>query len=119
MRPMIVAVLIATAVALVAAAQTIRPGQMTEARVWVQNRGRSEAIPIDMREVNIERPLKVEVVNGLFGEQYAREPVSVRITRSQWEYKTIVVNDAAEAVRLLNAEGQAGWETTGVGLANP
>jgi hypothetical protein len=116
MRPMIIALFVATAAALVAAAQTIRPGQMTEARVWVQNRGRSEALPVDIREVNTDHPFKVEVVNG---EPLSPRPVSVVMARPSWEYKTMVINDAAQAVRLLNAEGQAGWETTGVSLVNP
>src|SRR5438876_8834017 len=116
MRPMIVAVLVATAAALVAVAQTtIRPGQMTEARVWVENRGRSEALPVDLREVDLDRPLRVEVMNG--DPALASRPVGVVRTRQLWEYKAIVMSPTADPAAVLNAEGAQGWETTGTALA--
>ena len=43
---------------------TATPGQMTQARVWVQNRGRTEAVPVELRDVNLDAPLKVQVING-------------------------------------------------------
>jgi hypothetical protein len=33
---------------------TQQPGQMTQAHVWVQNRGRSEAVPVDLRDSNLD-----------------------------------------------------------------
>jgi hypothetical protein len=117
MRTIIIGVLVTSASALVAAPDqtTPYPGKMTEGRVWIQNRGSTEAIPIDVREVNIERPLKVQVVNGLTFEQYARDPVNVRIAANpNWEYKSIMVDSGADPVPALNREGTAGWETTGI-----
>jgi hypothetical protein len=117
MRTIIVGALMTSATALLAAPgqRTPYPGQMTEGRVWVQNRGSSEAIPIDVREVNIDRPLKVQVVNGLTFEQYARDPVNVRIAANpNWEYKSVMIDSGADPVPALNKEGAAGWETTGI-----
>jgi hypothetical protein len=112
----IIGALVASATALVAApGQTERPGQMTEAQVRVLNRGGSEAIPIDLREVNIDRPLKVQVVNGMPLEPNATpNPVNVRVTRTVWEYKSVMVDSGADPVPALNTEGAAGWETTGI-----
>jgi hypothetical protein len=115
MRTIIVGALVTSTTALVAApGQTVRPGQMTEGRVWVQNRGSSEALPVDLREVNVDRPIRVQVVNGMPFEPMVPNPVNVRLARTQWEYKSIMVDSGADPVRALNGEGAAGWETTGI-----
>jgi hypothetical protein len=75
---------------------TERPGQATRARVWVENRGRDESIPI-----SAAAPL----------------PVIVQNIMRQWEYQTLNVGPGtspAELTRLLTAQGLAGWETAGV-----
>src|SRR6185436_20917331 len=59
------------AVALVAAGttmraapdQTARPGDMTEARLWIQNRTRADAIAVNLRAADIATPLRVQVAN--------------------------------------------------------
>jgi len=52
--------------------QTRQPGQMTQARVWVQNRGRSEAVPMELSNVNLdEQPVH------LLGGQWPRGGVEV------------------------------------------
>ena len=64
-RAVAFALIVAGTSILAAPAQTTaQPGQMTQAHVWVQNRGRSEAIPVDVREVNLDAPLRVQVTNG-------------------------------------------------------
>jgi len=115
MRIAITALLLTTGAAalLAAAGQTIRPGQMTEARVWIQNRGRSEAVPIDVRDVNLDRPLKVEVMNG---EASVSRPVGVVRGRQLWEYKQLALSPNFDLIGVLNNEGAAGWETTGIVL---
>ena len=117
MRITLIALLVMTGAAMLAAPeQTARPGQMTEARVWVENRRSSDAIPVDLRAVNVERPIRLEVANGEPG--FSSNPVNVRLARPVWEYKSVVVNSGAEAVRALGNEGLAGWETTGVTFAD-
>jgi hypothetical protein len=117
-RAVTVGLLIAGTAILAAPDQTARPGQMTDARVWIQNRGRSEAVPIDLRDVNLEAPLRVQVMN-------AEAPISnsnavqVREVRRQWDYETMPI--AADAIgtlpALLNARGANGWETTGIAFS--
>ena len=91
---------------------TPAPGQMTQARVWIQNRGRIEAVPVDLRDVNTDSPLRVQVVNGEPGR--APNPALVRLGRQQWEYATVSVTDSGQAAALLNERGTDGWDTTGI-----
>jgi hypothetical protein len=116
MRTLTVAVLVVTGAALLAAPgqqTTSRPGQMTEARVWIENHGRSEAVPVDLRDVNLERPLKVEVMNG---DPSVSRPVGIVRGRQLWEYKEITVSPNFNPTQVLNTEGLGGWELTGVVL---
>ena len=73
-----------------AGADDQQPGQMTQARVWVQNRGRAEAVPVELRDVNLDAPLKVQVINGepAFA---ATNPVQVTEVRQVWDYESITV----------------------------
>lgn len=97
--------------------QTAQPGQMTQARVWVQNRGRSEAVPVELRDVSLDAPLKVQVING--EPSYAAvSPVQVREVRRVWDYEALRLAPTEDVAAVLNARGAAGWETTGIVLVN-
>jgi len=116
--------ILATGAALLAAPaeQTPVPGQMTQAQVWVRNRADAEAIPVDLRAVQLQRPIRVEVANGdphagLYPVNVRiddSQPVNVRHTRQAWEYTSISVDTGVDPVSALNAQGANGWETTGV-----
>jgi hypothetical protein len=95
---------------------TAQAGQMTEARVYIQNRGRGQAVPVELRDVNLESPLRVQVING--DPSMRVNPVMVAETRKVWEYETIAIPAGAPAnvAVLLNAQGANGWETTGISL---
>ena len=116
MRPETIArvfafVLIAAGTSILAAPdQTAQPGQMTQAHVWIQNRGRTEAVPVELREVHLDAPLKVQIVNG--EPQYQSNPVQVREIRRVWEYETITVKPSEDVASRLNTEGASGWEAT-------
>jgi len=113
------AAIFVAAAATIAALQTAQPGQMTQARVWVQNRGGSEALPVDLRENNLDKPLRVHVMNGEFGSGDVAMPLQVRSARQNWEYETVAVPTGKDAAPLLNARGAAGWEAVGtVSLAD-
>jgi len=100
---------------LAAPAQTPKPGQMTEAHVWVHNRGRNEAVPVELLTVNLDRPLRVQVVNGE-PQDVSINPMRVRFARVEWEYQTITIPPGAQSsmAAMLNAQGAQGWETTGI-----
>jgi hypothetical protein len=97
------------------AQSTAQPGQATQGRVWIQNRGRAEAVPVDLANANLERPLHVQIANGDPNQQ---NPVIVRNAREIWEYKSILVT-ADDAARGLNGESANGWETTGIAFGKP
>lgn len=103
---------------LAAPEQTQQPGQMTKGRVWVENRGRGEAIPVELRDVNLDAPLKVQIINGESSYPQAN-PVAVREIRKIWDYDTITVSPADDVPAVLNKRGAAGWETTGIAFMKP
>ena len=111
----------AAALAIVAGPQVakpIQPGEMTQAHVWVENRGPNQAIPIDLRAANIPVPLNVHVTNGEPGAVMT-SPLAVRGTRQNWEYELVkVAAGGADAAAVLNAQGAAGWETTGIAFVS-
>ena len=113
--------LAAAASALLAApGQTAQPGQMTQARVFVLNRGRTEAIPINLQESSLEAPLRVRVVNAQ-SVPGRDEPVAVRVVAPPpvWQYQTVTVAAGENMATALSPHGAAGWETTGVAIASP
>jgi hypothetical protein len=114
---MIVAVLafVSASFATIAAPeQTLTPGQMTQAKVWIQNRGVGEAVPVDLREMNLAAPLRVHVVNGDPAHGAGTNPVQVRVLRPSWEYQMLTVAASQDLAVALNGLGAAGWETTGI-----
>jgi hypothetical protein len=125
MRPTLIirafaCVLVAAGTTMLAAPEqtTQQPGQMTKAQVWIQNRGRIEAVPVDLREINLDAPLKVQIING--EPQYAQaSPVQVREIRKIWDYETITLAPTDDVAAVLNRRGQNGWETTGIAFVKP
>ena len=81
----------------------------------IDNRGSSEAIPVDLAEINARQPLRVDVVNG-DPSFPSLPPIVVRPARAAWEYATTTVPAGQDAVAALNARGAQGWELMGVTL---
>jgi hypothetical protein len=116
------------AVALVAAGttmraapdQTTRPGDMTEARLWIQNRSRAEAIAVNLRAADIETPLRVQVANSDSNPHSVKVTGSIRTQplRQEWDYDTVVIVPDTNPMQALKPLGLAGWETTGVSWTN-
>jgi hypothetical protein len=99
-----------------AAPDQTRPGEMTEAKVWIQNRSRAEAIPVNLRNVDLEAPLRVQVANGDTNPHTVRVagPIRVQLLKQDWDYDTLVIAAGTSPVQALKSLGVAGWETTGV-----
>jgi hypothetical protein len=111
LTPAAVALFVAGGAAIIAApGQFGRPGEISRAEVWVQNR-ESEPIPVTLHDVSVEKPIRVTIWNG--EPTSGAPPVPVRAARPLWEYQTIRVN-AADAPGRLSALGNEGWETTGI-----
>ena len=119
MRPVVMAVIAAALVAgstMRAAPDQTRPGEMTQGKVWIQNSGRAEAVPVALRDASLDTPLRVQAMNGEANPQAVRVTSAVRaqVLKQEWEYDVIVIPAAAKAAQLLKPLGLAGWETTGV-----
>jgi hypothetical protein len=112
-----VAVLVVAGTAMLAAPEqnTLQPGQITQARVWVQNRGRGEAVPVDLREANLDNPLRVRIVNG---EPAQGAPIMVRVVVPLWDYRSVTLSPGQNTAQVLSGEGANGWETTGIVFAS-
>jgi hypothetical protein len=116
------------AVALVAAGttmraapdQTARPGDMTEARLWIQNRSRADAVAVNLRAADIETPLRVQVANSDSNPHSVKVTGSIRTQplRQEWDYDTVVIVPDTNPMQALKPLGLAGWETTGVSWTN-
>jgi hypothetical protein len=96
--------------------QTARPGDMTEARLWIQNRTRADAIAVNLRAADIETPLRVQVANTDSNPHSVKVSGSIRTQplRQEWDYDTVVIVPDVNALQTLKPLGLAGWETTGV-----
>lgn len=98
---------------------TATPGQMTQARVWIQNRGRGEAVPITVQEFATDAPLRVRVINGPPGAN-PEEPLQVHVVPPRvWQYQSVTVTPGDDIAAVLTAQGVSGWETTGVAVPAP
>ena len=122
MRTIAISVLAAVALVtyrsaiLAAPDQTTRyPGQMTDARVWIQNRPeRGEAVPVMLERLGRDaEPLKVVVTNG-DPLRPPTPPALVRLAPQTWDYKTVYVGEGVDPAPSLSKEGVGGWEFAGV-----
>src|SRR3954466_12816087 len=108
LKKMSMLVLIVAAVsagALVARAQsTARPGDPTQAHVWVENRNAAEAIPVGIQNwpatvnAHLDSSSTVQAVSG----------------RQKWEYRSIALASGPDPARSLAAAGDEGWEAVSV-----
>jgi hypothetical protein len=110
-----VAALFVVRSAIVAAPQqtTQYPGQMTEARVWIQNRDKGDAVGVTLQDTARDLPpLRVHVVNAQSVPVFD-EPLRTRHVLQPWEYQVVPVPAAANAMATLTNLGSQGWEVTG------
>jgi hypothetical protein len=106
---------------------TERPGELTRGRVYIENRGRNEAIPIVAPEpvpvvvqnVVTNSPMPVRLSGNTPGSP--PPPVAVRHAVQTWEYRTVTIPaDAAPQglTSVLTGPGNEGWEPAGVQVAS-
>lgn len=106
--------LLAARSAVLAPAQSY-PGQPTQAKVWIQNHGKSEAVPVSLQEITADTPLRVQVT----GTPTVQIGGDVELRRQTWQYSRLVVGPGQDAIVELNKAGAEGWETTGLQLSEP
>jgi hypothetical protein len=104
---------------LAAPGQQDRPGQISQAKVWVENRGRGEAVPVAIQDVTTSAPIGVQVIGTPTVTIAPSTLLQARLVRQVWDYRTINVPSPQDAERLLSAAGADGWEATGAQVATP
>jgi hypothetical protein len=88
---------------------TQRPGQATQAKVWIQNHGDTEAVPVSIQTMAIEAPpLRVQVIGT--------PTVQARTVRQAWEYRNVTIPSGQDPAAVLNPAGGDGWEATGMAV---
>ncbi len=99
-----------------AAAQDLTqyPGQPTQGKVWIQNRGDAEAVPVRIQDVASGPPLRVQVTGAPTVTTGPGSVVQARVARQSWEYRTLTVTAGQDIVVALNSAGVDGWESTGL-----
>jgi hypothetical protein len=97
--------LLTAGLALMFSQGTVRPGDIPRPDVWIKN-GPAEPIPVDLRELHVDKPIPVEVRGA--------DPVRVRVVPPTWSYRTLSIADTADPAAALQALGASGWETTGL-----
>ncbi|PWT83853.1 MAG: hypothetical protein C5B57_06065 [Blastocatellia bacterium] len=104
-----------SAIVLVSAAQdrTFFPGEPTQGKVWIQNRGSNEAVPVMIENGASGMPLRVQLM-GNPAVQISSGNVLIRASRQNWEYRDVSVPSGQDPIAMLNTAGNDGWETTGV-----
>jgi hypothetical protein len=83
------------------------PGMPTQARVWIENRGPAQAIPVNVAEtagVRVVAPVALD----------ASTIVNTHAARQQWEYRTIPIAPSEDVPAALKTAGAEGWEAVAV-----
>jgi hypothetical protein len=111
--------LLAAGIALRATAaqdRTAQPGQPTQGKVWIQNRGDAEAVPVSIQNMTTEAPpLRVQVI-GIPTVMIGAASGQARAARQLWEYRYVTVSSGQDPTAILNAAGADGWEATGLAV---
>jgi hypothetical protein len=94
-----------------------RPGEPTQARVWIENRQMDERIPVSVREIGQDVVVRTQVASVPPITLAAGAVVATRFTPQVWEYRSVLVPTGGDPAAALRAAGAEGWETTGVILA--
>lgn len=101
-----IALAVAGASAFVAAQSTLRPGDPTQARVWIENRDPGEAVPVVIERFGATPSVHVSSID-------ASVVLPSRAVRQQWEYRIVAFENGA-----LVAAGNEGWEAVGVVMSS-
>src|SRR5471032_112214 len=89
--------------------QAQRPGDMTQARVWIENRAADEAIPVVLQ--NPTAPLRVQIDPSTI--------VAARAARQQWEYRSVSLATGDDPAKVFQNAGAQGWEAVGILQSGP
>lgn len=96
------------------AAPQVRPGEMTKALVWIENRSRAEAIPTTIQSMSEDaKPLRVEVNGTPAVALVPSTVVQARLTRQAWEHRLVTIPSGEDLAASLAKTDGDGWEAVG------
>jgi hypothetical protein len=87
---------------------TARPGDMTQARVWVENRSPNEAVPVVVE--NVATPITAHLDTN--------STVQTVVARQTWQYRSELLPVGTSAT-VLDRVGTDGWEAVGLIQTGP
>ena len=99
--------------AIVAAPGQDRPGQLTQARMFIENRGSGQAIPVTLENDSLGRPPRVEVTGTPAVTIGGSIVLPARAARQAWEYQVLRIPFGQDPTATLAPLGLQGWEATG------
>ena len=105
------AVFLVTGSAPIAAPDQSYPGQPTQGRVWIENRGPGQAIPVTVHEIASGAIVKTQLVGTPAVAISAPAVFDTRQTRQTWEYQRVQLPSDDDPTAELNRLGKDGWET--------
>lgn len=108
---LMVGALLVTGTAPLAAPAQSYPGQPTQARVWIQNQGSGEAVPVSVQAISGDSSMKVQVVGTPAVAISAAPLLDTRRARQTWEYQQLLATPEDNPTMELNRLGKDGWET--------
>ena len=91
-----------------------RPGQIGQARVFVENTGKNQAVPVALQDAALPTPLNVQVVGTPTVAFAPTAVVQARVVRQAWEYRTVRIQAGQDAAVALSTAGADGWEAMGI-----
>jgi hypothetical protein len=91
-----------------------RPGVIGQARVFVENRGGGEAVPVVVQNVLTPSPIGVTLAGTPTVAIAPASVVQARLARQQWEYRTLTLQPGQDPAAALSGPGTDGWEVAGV-----
>lgn len=102
---------------IVAAPQTPRPGDMTRASVWVENRSSNEAIPVTVDSMSpTAQPLRVELSGTPSVALAPSTTVRARLIPQPWEHRLLTVPAGEDVAAALAKGSSENWEAVGFQL---
>ena len=88
------------------------PGQPTQARVFVENHGAHDAVPVTVEGVAGDAPIKTHIVGTPAVSIASPAIFEMRRARQAWEYHRVTTPPDEDPTLELNRLGRDGWELT-------
>ncbi|MGB7219034.1 MAG: hypothetical protein WBD07_09510 [Vicinamibacterales bacterium] len=99
--------------AMLAAPGQDRPGQLTQSRMFIENRGSDQAVPVSIENDSLRAPLRVQIAGAPPVTIGGSIVLPTRTVRQAWEYQTLRVAFGQDPSAMLEPLGLQGWEATG------